>query len=185
MGGWTRILDYCRSEDFAGAFQQNDFLVIQIDTDCLHERPFELVKNQPDGSQKLPHELILAVREKLQGIMRLAFGEEFPAEYGHRILYAVAVDSIECWLLPLFCQDQHAAATNNCLEKLNRQLSRANILTINGSAKSFQHYDRLSKDYSKQKKLMACCEKNPSLKIFIEELRKVDWPKDVESFSEA
>jgi hypothetical protein len=37
FGGWTLVFDYCRSKKFQEAFQSNDYIIIQIDTDVFIE----------------------------------------------------------------------------------------------------------------------------------------------------
>ena len=161
MGGWTRVLDYCRSTLFQSAFDENDFLIIQVDTDRLNEKPFELNLSQT------VEVLVEHVVQQFEQLMSLAFGSEFIAEHRARILFAVAVNEIECWLLPLFFTDKTMWATNNCLFKLNQQLSRRNEKPIPPNAKAVRQYERLSRDFCKSRVLAAAAQKNPSLSLFI------------------
>lgn len=103
--------------------------------------------------------------------MGQSFGTEFMAKYRTKILFAVAVDEIECWLLPIFFTNKSASATNNCLFKLNQQLGSRNEKTINPNNKSVRQYDGLSNDFCKPKKLAAASQKNPSLGLFVENLK--------------
>lgn len=161
MGGWTRVLEYCRSTLFQNAFDENDFLIIQIDTDRLNEKPFELNLSQSVET------LVGQVVQQFEQLMSLSFGAEFIAEHHARILFAIAVNEIECWLLPLFFTNKTASSTNNCLFKLNQQLSSRNEKPIPPKAKAVRQYDRLSSDFCKPKVLAAAAQKNPSLGIFI------------------
>ena len=43
-GGWTEVLSHCNTEEFRMALQNNDYLVVQIDTDRCDEQPFGIKK---------------------------------------------------------------------------------------------------------------------------------------------
>ncbi len=64
-GNWAEVLKYCSSERFAGAFHDNDFVVIQIDTDVCERAPFNVPRSAPDGQLRSVSELIEAVRLRL------------------------------------------------------------------------------------------------------------------------
>ncbi|MFN0215781.1 MAG: phage tail protein [Saprospiraceae bacterium] len=164
QGGWTQVVAYCQSSFFQGAFEQNDYLVVQIDTDCLHEKPFELDLKNPVQS------LVNQVIGKMESLITDSFEKGFWETYHEKILFAVAVDELECWLLPLFYADKNAAATNNCLHKLNTQLAKNKHSTINPHAKGPKQYDKLSRPLCKPKGLRSAAAKNPSLGIFIQAL---------------
>ncbi len=109
------------------------------------------------------------VSEKFKEYMTPAVYEK----YKHKIIFAIAIDSTECWLLPLYYQDkQHQGKRENCLKALDQALEKAGKETIADKKKDPKYYHTLSKDYSKHKRLMAVYENNPSLRIFIEELSK-------------
>lgn len=164
-GGWTRVVEYCKSSVFQDAFDRNDFLIIQIDTDRLNEVPFSLNLNQPVET------LVPAVVEKFEALMHAAFDENFLAQYRERILFAVAVNEIECWLLPLYFSAPKASATNGCLFKLNEQLNKEKKRIINPNAKQPRQYDEVSSPFCKNKILILASAKNPSFHIFLETLR--------------
>jgi len=102
--------------------------------------------------------------------MEAAFGAAFLENYRLKILFAIAVNEIECWLLPLFYSDKNAAVTSTCLERLNRQLRKNNERPI--TEKKYDQYDKISRPYCKRKALMAESDKNPSFKIFVDKLKE-------------
>ncbi len=134
--------------------------MVQLDTDRLNEKPFEL-------DLKLPPEILVSqVIEKIENLMAASFEEGFLKNCRERILFAIAVDELECWLLPLFYADKSASVTNNCLYKLNIQLAKQKQTTINPQAKNPKHYDQFSRPFCKIKTLRDAAAKNPSLGIF-------------------
>lgn len=169
-GGWSRIVEYCKSDVFLGALEHNEFLVIQIDTDCVHEAPFDLTEK---GMLSI-EELIEAVKSKFQELFGLAFGEEFLTSISSRLIFAIAVHSIECWLLPLFYSDHHAGAANNCLNRLNEKLVRVGRKPV---AKNYRYYATLSRDYAKNKRLMEHYPQNPSLQVFVTNLQNTPFSR--------
>ncbi len=81
QGGWTQVIAYCQSSLFQGAFEQNDFLVVQIDTDCLHEKPFEL------DLKIAPENLVNQVVEKIKNLIIDSFETGFWETYQQKILF--------------------------------------------------------------------------------------------------
>jgi len=159
------VVEYCQSSVFQEAFEQNDYLIIQIDTDRLNEPPFELNLNQPVET------IVAAVVEKFEVLMQTAFDANFWFQYREKILFAVAVNEIECWFLPLYFKDNKASATNNCLHKLNTILRKRDEKAINPAGKEYKYYDKLSRPFCKNKTLIPVSAKNPSFHIFLETLR--------------
>jgi hypothetical protein len=97
----------------------------------------------------------------------------FCARNAARILFAVAVDSIECWLLPLLYDGETAkkAKITGCLDAVDwklRRLGRPPLSTA--GSKSLASYERASRDYAKRRTLMARCGENPSLDVFVKSL---------------
>lgn len=165
FGGWYNVFEYCKSTVFKEAFIQNDYLVIQIDTDCSHKEHYDV----PQLSGETIEQFIERIIAKFVKLFLNSFGEEFYKMYQSRILFAVSVDEIECWLLPLYYTDKTRTATNNCLHKLNQSLGKLKKDTINPSRKDAKIYEKLSRDYCKTKILKASYPHNPSFNYFVEQ----------------
>lgn len=164
-GGWTLVFDYCRSRKFQESFQSNDYIIIQIDTDVSED--YNIAHQDEDG-EFTPQQLIKKVIEKF----RDAIGEDFYNTNKQKILFAISVHSLECWLLPLYYTDKKKKAkSKNCLKTLNDELSKKHRFTIDKNAKNPDYYREISKQYGKYKVLMQHYQDNPSLKTFIEEIQ--------------
>ncbi len=159
-GGCKRILTYCQSTDFVDAFDDSDFVIVQIDTD----RSFEFNVLHDENGEKLTIEtLVQNVKTYFDTLFKTAFGDAFLDTFGHRILFAVAVHSTECWLLPLYFKaDKDKMDIKNCYQKLNTK--------IEGLTKTYKKYDAISADYRNAKTLGKSVDKNTSLNLFFEEL---------------
>lgn len=162
-GGWTRVLEYCGSDQFTQVFSSNEYVIIQIDTDRCEDIGFDVSKRE--GSRELTvSELVEKVKEKIVGLINPAVF----AAYSDRILFAISVDTIECWLLPIYYSDVRRAKITGCLDALNRELPKKHGFTI--KEKKFDYYDTASKAYLKNKVINSKFSENPSLKIFIDEV---------------
>lgn len=168
-GGWPLVLDYLQSKELRDAITELDFLIVQIDTDHLHEQPFDLQKLDATGRQVSPEAVIERTVEKLNDFISNALGVDFLPQYGSRIIFAIAVDEAECWLLPLYFTDKTRSATNNCTYKIEELLRKQNEPPLD---KSPRRYDEVSKGFRKKAILKSCYDKNISLRIFIENLEK-------------
>jgi hypothetical protein len=164
FGGWYNVFLYCKSDYLKGAFEQNDFLIIQIDTDCSHQQHFDV----PAVKGEAIEVFVERVKNRFKSVISTQLGADFSELYAHRIIFAIAVDEIECWFLPLFYTDKTQSAINNCLYKLNQKLPVNN--KINPQNKDKRLYQRISKDFMKAKVLQQAHSKNPSFKIFMDEL---------------
>ena len=170
FGNWYKVFDYCSSDRFFRAFDdKNVFIVIQIDTDCAHDKKYNVTTTDAQGKKLSALEIVNNVQQKFENLFVEKFGIDFLNNNQHRILYAISVDEIECWLLPLHYADNTKAAVTNCLFKLNQQLAKDNEKTIpRGKEGSVSIYRKISKPYMKNKVLMDKYHQNPSFKIFIE-----------------
>ena len=119
-GGWTEMLSHCNTEEFRMALQNNDYLVVQIDTDRCDEQPFGIKKvdesNQPRTDADVYDDIITRLLQDVDN--------DFYEANKERIIFAICFDEIECWFLPLFYSDKRACATTGCINKLNQELGK-------------------------------------------------------------
>ncbi len=168
MGGWSRVLNYCSSTNFKNDFVDNDFIIIQVDTDKSFELPFD-APHEEKGIKISVEQLVQNVKERFRKLFETAFGVDFFQNYAHRILFAIAIHETECWLLPLYYpKENEAESIKNCYEVLNKR--------VKGLQKTYKFYDALSDDFTFPKKLEKAFLANPSFKIFIENELKLKIP---------
>ncbi len=179
-GGWKLVFDYCESDKFKKAFQFNDYIIIQIDTDVCEEVHYDISKRDKNGKELEPFDLMEKVKEKFKNLM----GKEFYDKNEEKIIFAISVHSIECWLLPLYYTDKRKGKIVNCIGTLNIELNKKEGFTIDSENKNPNYYEKIGKKFRKHKELMKLYKENPSLKIFIEEIekRKIVIEKDEDDF---
>jgi hypothetical protein len=167
-GGWMLVFKYCQSSDFREAFQFNEYVIIQIDTDVCEEINYDIPKRNENGEELTAEQLIEKVKEKF----KMLIGEDFYQENNEKIIFAITVHSIECWFLPLYYQNNKKGKITNCLGTLNQELGKREGFTIDPNNKNPRYYRQVSEQYCKHKDLIKLYKENPSLKIFIQEIEK-------------
>lgn len=156
FGGWVKVLDYCSSEEFKNSTGFNDYIIIQIDTDRLHEPGFGVDFNADLDAY------LSSIKDKLI----TTIGQDFYLTIQNKTFFAICVKGVECWLLPIRYAGKDNSKTNkidNCTRLMEESIKKA-------LQKDYDTYLDLSKDYRKTKKLRQLYDKNPSLKIFIKSL---------------
>lgn len=167
FGNWLNVLNYCQSSRFKQAFQSNDYIIIQIDTDVSEEQGYDIPKSDENGNILSPEEIIQKVKKKLI----LLIGSDFYQANSNRIIFAISVHSIECWLLPLYYQDKRKAEIKNCTSKLAQAVKKTEKFYLDPKNKDTRIYGRISCQYCKKKTLLKHYPENPSFKIFVEDLQ--------------
>jgi hypothetical protein len=164
--GWGMVLKFLELGEHRRALQFNDYLVLHVDTDVSEQTGFD-VPHREDGRALSVPELVERVNAKLAGII----GAEFCAAHGDRLIFAVAVHGIECWLLPLLYQSNHAGKITGCLNAANEARKKRNEKPLSTREhKDPRSYQDASRAYTKRKRLLALCDKNPSLGLFVRQL---------------
>ena len=165
-GNWVRVFDYCASNEFKSALAFNDFLIVQIDTDIM-------IREKMPEKYKIDLSSDLSVEETIEKVVakfiQLMDDEnDFWANHGERVIFAISVHSIECWLLPIYYNTQHqkAGKTIGCLETLNQVLPQQEGFYID--KKEGAYYYKICKKLRKQ--IKGIYKLNPSLRIFVENI---------------
>lgn len=165
VGGWNEVIKFCsREEDLRNILEYNDYIVIQIDTDMCETAPYS-VKRRIGERELSVDELYLSVRKRLL--------KEIPQTIDNtRILFAVCIDMIECWLLPIFETRKKSCATQNCLKRLNNCLKRndIHIITDKNSEISRRSYSSILSFWKRRDDILISADHQWSLKRFLLEL---------------
>jgi len=169
-GGWTLLFQYLRDKKFRQAFQLNQFLIIQVDTDVSEQVGFD-VPHQ-DGKGPLPvATLVMSVIERL----RREIGEPDLTTYSGRFIFAIAVHQIECWMLPLWFSDAKAEKITGCIttlggcKELREKLKQQRFRWIRPEEKDTRYFEA-SRGFLKTNILNVQGRKNPSLALFLVDL---------------
>lgn len=160
-GGWGNLREYCKSLAFQKIFQTSKYVIIQIDTDVSEEFG---VSHRHEGAELSLEQLIdRTIRKIIEWI-----SPEFYALVQDRIIFAIAVHQIECWLLPIYFTDKKRHKITNCVDTLNQVLPQREGFSIH--AKEYRYYEKMSKPFLKRKELMRYAPHNASLDVFVGKL---------------
>lgn len=166
VGGWNEVLKYCeRKDELLAALVENDYLVIQIDTDMSDIAPYSVYKTI--GGQYIGHELLWErVKQRLVQALPLEIDRD-------RVLLAISIHTIECWLLPIYYTDNKKCGVNNCLDTLNSALVKKDVhrITEKNSVVSATAYDKILSNIKKHKDIEACASHNIGFCRFVEQLK--------------
>jgi hypothetical protein len=161
------LLGFFEDQEDEPAIQYNDYLVIHIDTDVQEEPGFDVPRREKGKNLSVPDRV-----DRVIARLKRDIDEGFSQANAHRILFAIAVDTIECWLLPLLHRDKKAAKTTGCLESASQALRKADRDALSaGENKFIRTYEKASSDYRKRRTLIELHDKNPSLELFIKQLQ--------------
>jgi hypothetical protein len=141
FGGWYNVFQYCLSEDFKDSFQRVQYVVIQIDTDVSEQTHYDIKQTDESGKKLVPEVLIEKIKGKFEQTIVNEFGVDFFKNHQDRILFAISVDEIECWLLPLYYTNNTKSKTNNCDFKLHEKAG---------------NFEKKSNDYDKISRELKC-----------------------------
>jgi len=155
--GWSAIFNYLSETRFKDDVLNSEYVIIQIDTDISEE--FGCSKNQS------VEVIIESVIEKI--VEKIDSNESFYYEHKEKIIFAISVHSLECWILPIY-ESNKKEKIIDCEDKLKKAVIKVSKkLKVE---KNYKTYDKLTQDFSKYKKLMKIIPQNSSFQIFIDKL---------------
>ncbi|HWK07736.1 MAG TPA: hypothetical protein VNS58_29090 [Puia sp.] len=166
--GWGNLFNFLASDRFRKIFDFEGHVIVQIDTGTCEDWDENLKHIGTDTEQ------IGDFIENIKKVLIKKMGEGFYDEQKDRILFAICVHDIECWLLPFNSTlPSHHAKLVGCLNTLEHILNPKGISLHQKNYKEGKHYDDLSKLMKNRKDLTKKAALNASLKIFIDDLLKV------------
>ena len=168
---WTLVKQACIEgqlhEDFYAQSEENQFVIVHIDTDMRKEIGFEVHLPNAIADEGTYLELLGNVQDRL--------GEWLGHNAG-RTTYAIAVEETDAWILTLYSDAQETGLLVNPKAKLDRYLndtlSKKERNAMFGSKEKAVEYDEKSKPFRKAKTLKDCMKRNRSLAHFCNQLER-------------
>ncbi len=163
-GGWPMLLKYMASVRFREDVLNTGFIIVQIDSDIAHKIPVD--HKDADGNELSAETLIFNIGTKLiESINTGASG--FYEVHATKIIFAICVHSLECWLVAHHAEQ---TAIHDCFEILKTAIN-PNLIRV---AKKHRNYDTLSQPFLERENIDAVAEKDPSFRVFIQALAKIE-----------
>ena len=124
-GGWLQVLNHCSDDMLKDIMAANDYLVIQIDTDTCNQKHYD-VNPYNEDNQKITDDVLY---ERVCARLKRDVSPEIWDKYSGRVFFAVCINETECWLLPLYYENEtkKRCATTNCIFILNQRLQNEGI----------------------------------------------------------
>jgi hypothetical protein len=181
--GYPKVFDYIRSPEFKEFLIAEDTsVVIQLDTDTRgrwteffqqDEGALRLLQAIPvvSGSDKDKVKNIVA---NVIALLRYLIGAADYDAYQDRIICAISVNEMECWVLPYHAiSNSDKSKMVSCLSSINKILEESGAGYFIGPNAKYQYYQKAIKDMTKRKTLLEKYHHNESLKIFVDRLMTI------------
>ncbi len=174
LGGWNLLLNYLRGERFEVDLETHQIVIVQIDTDVSTD--FGVFHQDETGQVLEDLELIAKITEKLIACMN-ENDDEFYQTYSEKIVFAIAVHSIECWLVAHY--DAQNKLCFDCRIKARQKISKPDcfeeLKTFKFSnntqlAKKQKNYAAISEPFLIRTNIETVSQKNASFNHFIQQL---------------
>lgn len=159
-GGWPILINYLASTRFRDDVLNTEFLILQIDSDIADQ--LRVAHKDNLGNALSIDSVISNVRAKLIEHINLG-ATHFYETHAPKILFAICVHSLECWLV---AHHGEQSATHDCFDVLKTVID-PNIIRV---TKKQKNYDQLSKPFLQRKNIDAVVTKDPSFRAFIQAL---------------
>lgn len=165
-GGWEQVLEHCaHTEKILEAVAINDYLIIQIDTDCGDHANFG-VSITHQGVDRAICDIVSDVKDLIIKRLSVAY-----SSHRHKFIFAISVHSLECWLLPLHGADKVTRGrTKECEKHLKEKIAKSTALKSNRFKKDHRTYHLISRKLAKSKHIEEVCADNESFSLFIAQL---------------
>lgn len=166
-GGWTMLLKhYLNTERFRDDVLNNNFIVIQVDTDVSNRKGFDVSQIDNDNLPLTPEVLITNVIAKL--VVIIDSGETgFYQQHSEKIIFCISVHSLECWLYAHHNENPLSEPKiTDCYDALSDLLPSIK--------KNYRCYDVYSQAFLNRENINAVAQKDPSFRVFIESLEKIE-----------
>lgn len=166
VGGWRPLLTHLTTERFRDDVESHDYIILQIDTDVSAD--FDVNHTDDSGNPLTTQKLI----EKIVVMMVAKMGEgdiDFYADNSEKIIFAICVHSIECWLLVFYDTSNAYIIDCSCEENLRKfKFPRNTQLT-----KKPRNYEIISAPFLESANIITVAEKNESFNHFIQQLQRI------------
>ena len=173
-GGWLEVLNHCNDDTINAVFATNDYLVIQIDTDACAQVNYD-VDVYDENNRKVADGVLY---ERVRSRLLKDLSAVIQTKYADRILFAICINETECWLLPLYYENdaKKRCATTNCIYILNQRLQTEGM-GIPDKAKNtpeaIQVYNKVLKSL-KKKDIPRIAQYNYGFLKFVEQMEGIN-----------
>lgn len=169
FSNWQLVLESCKDADFLGAFfdslEGDAMLIVHVDTAERGQEGYDV--NEPQRTKGVDFSAYTEqLRQNVVEKVRALIAEP----YREKIVYAIAVEETDAWLIPLFENKAGDTASHvRAKETLSKLISmdKKRVAYVDTERKSL-NYVKLGSELAKE--LKNCRKRNKSLDLFCIEL---------------
>lgn len=162
-------MKYLETDEFKNSFFANDFVVIQIDSDRCEEWKVG-INNVGDENGR---QTVVDFFKRIQECLIEKIGVDFYGDHAAKIIFAICIHSIECWMLPFIGQHKaHQMKLVNCAQAVEKIVNTKGLSINQKNYQDGKIYEMLTKEMTKQKILQKKSEVNLGLSVFIDHLKE-------------
>jgi hypothetical protein len=166
--GWGNVFQFLTTNEFQKGVGFADYTLIQVDTNECADWNVGLAHIGDDV------EAVNEFIDKIAKILIAKMGNEFYEANKNKIIFAICVHEIECWLLPFNAEQvAHHAKMIGCANAIERIAQKNGYSIHQKNYQEGKHYDDLSKEMKSNKDLLKKGSINPSLKYFLDSLGQI------------
>jgi len=169
-GGFRQVLDFCKTNNINEILKENDFIVIQIDSDVSPSRGFD-IPHKANGLEIDHIQLYNSIIHHLKAL----FPDTVNPVNLDKIIFAIGIHSIECWLIPVLAPEKQNTS-NQCLNVLNAELRSAGMFQIpkgrKNSTRSKTSFNKLTMAFTSKNEILRIAGYNVGFKKFVESLNE-------------
>lgn len=163
---WSLVKKECVEKKAIERFlklEDNKYIVIHLDTDRAQDYEIEIPERNDIFCENLREKVIIKIKEWLGN------------EYLEKMLFAIAIEEIDAWLLTIHGNLKDTSLSPNPKKALSFSLAKKRVDTTS----NYYNFLSLSKPFSKDKEVKKgkFLELNCSLRLFHEEVQKM-WAKE-------
>ena len=175
FSNWNLVLESCGDEDLLRAyfdsFVDDALLIVQVDTAERGEKGYDVL--EPVRTKGVDWK---EYTDRLRDAVKGKISEMVPESYRARIVYAIAIEETDAWLIPLFdssCKETAQYANpKEQLHYLIGKMSGKKKNTYIDTDKKNLNYTALGKNLKKG--IKDCRKRNRSFDLFCSELEEKD-----------
>lgn len=166
FGNWLQVAAYLKSDHLEQTLVDMNYVVVQIDTDVCELTHFDV---SPITLADTDHQ---AFYEQIK-LKLIEWMDSYEANtydyYKDKIIFAISVHSLECWLLAYYDTKTRSCKIKGCESALSR------VLNSKGKSisKNAQEYIEHSKDFKNSKNHAQIIVKSESFRVFVQQLTDI------------
>ncbi len=174
FSNWTIVKQYCEDRqkitDFLELFDNQRFIIIHLDSAERYLKGYEVLEPAIVSDETSVTQLRTNIILKMQEWLQYHFIE--------RLVFAIAIQEIDAWVLTLYAQEDTSLLPNakeRLWRLLNKQLSpKEKNKLFSLETDKFEQYKLLTQDFRKIKFLKKAILKNKSLALFCLDLKRFE-----------